>query len=358
MRRVAFTTALCALALLAQGCFGVRYASQAAGGQLGILRAARPLTDVIRDPETDPDVQRMLVRVPEVKRFGSIHGLSATKNYARYADLRRPAAVWVVQACAPLSFDVHYWRIPLIGTLPYLGWFDRKAAERHAADLARRGLDVEVRPASAYSTLGWFSDPLLSTMIRAGDGAVGDLANVVLHESVHATLYVPDQSAFNESLASFVADELTRWWLVDAFGSAARETRAWVQLQARRRARTERLRATWTALDALYRSDAPDDAKRAEKARILGETERELGLQRPLNNAALAGYRAYAGGGAAFERLLRACGGSFPRFLTALETLRPDDFGRRQVEAFDPIVDELAARGCITPPSSSTTRRR
>ena len=285
-----------------------------------------------------------------MKAFARDHGLSATRSYGRYADLERPAAVWVVQACAPLSFDIHYWRMPIVGTIPYLGWFDRRAADRHASALAERGLDVDVRAARAYSTLGWFADPILSTMIREGDGALGDLANVVLHESVHATLYVEDQSTFNESLASFVADHLTRRWIVKALGHDAPEALAWRELQARRRAHAERLHAAWSALDALYRSDAPDDAKRAEKARILAEAEGDLGLRRPLNNAALAGFRTYAVGADAFERLLQACGGSFPRFLATLRTLGRDDFGRAQVVEFAPAIEALVARGCVAAP--------
>jgi predicted aminopeptidase len=303
----------------------------------------------VRDPDAAPGARRLLLHVPRMKAFGREHGLRATRSYARYADLGRPAAVWVVQACAPLSFDVHYWRVPIAGSIPYLGWFDRSAAERHAAQLAERGLDVHVRPASAYSTLGWFDDPILSTMIREGDAAMGDLANVVLHESVHATLYVEDQSTFNESLASFVADRLTRAWLDTALGPGARETRSWLDAEARRRTRAARLRETWLALDALYRSDAADDVKRAGKARILRETERDLGLSRRLDNAALAGYRTYAAGSDAFERLLRACGGSFPRFIATLRTLDRDDFGRAQRVDLDPVVDALAARGCAPP---------
>jgi predicted aminopeptidase len=282
-----------------------------------------------------------------VKAFGEAHGLRPTASYDRYADLRRPAAVWVVQACAPLSFDVRRWRFPIVGSIPYLGFFDERAARRYAASLAaEEGLDVDVRGASAFSTLGWFDDPVLSTMIERGEAALGDLANVVLHESVHATLYVNDQSAFNESLASFVADRLTPRWLAAALGPGAPEATAWAAAHERQRARTRRLHDAWVELDALYRSGAADADKRAGKERILAALRAELRIARPINNATLAGYKTYDTGGPAFERLLAACGGSLPRFLRAL---RGAEFERPQQQQLDDVIDRLARGGCPQP---------
>jgi predicted aminopeptidase len=342
--RAARAAVLAALALLAPGCFTARYVAQAARGQLGILQEARPLEEVVGDRDAPPRVRSLLLAVPAVKAFGEAHGLRPTQSYGRYADVRRPAAVWVVQACAPLAFESKHWRLPIVGTIPYLGFFDPRAARRYADALAAEGLDVNVRAAAAYSTLGWFPDPVLSTMIVEGDDALGELANVVLHESVHATIYVNDQSPFNESLASFVADRLTVPWLERARGRDAPETRAWVEAQARRRARLERLHRARAELDALYRSAATDDEKRARKARILADVSTELRLVRPLNNATLAGIRMYDAGTAAFARLLDAAGGSVPRLLRAVATLRPSDFARPQQQEFDDVVDALALR--------------
>jgi predicted aminopeptidase len=339
--------ALAALALLGAGCFPARYLAQAARGQIQMLRAARPIPEVVAARAVPGDVGRLLLAVPAMKAFGEAHGLRPTRSYGRYADLRRPAAVWVVQACAPLSFDVRRWRFPIVGSIPYLGFFDEQAARRHAAALAaEEALDVDVRGAGAFSTLGWFDDPVLSTMIPPGDVALGELANAVLHESVHATLYVNDQSAFDESLASFVADRLTPRWLDAALGPAAPEAVAWRTAQARQRARARRLHDAWVELDALYRSPAAEAEKRAGKARVLEAARAELRLARPLNNASLAGFKTYDSGAPAFERLLAACGGSFPRFLGALGTLRAGDFARPQQPDFDAVVDRLARGGC------------
>jgi predicted aminopeptidase len=336
---------LAAMAFLAQGCFSARYVAQAAGGQLAILAAARPLGEAIADPATPDQARRLLGAVRSIKEWGEAQGLRPTRNYQRYADLRRPAAVWVVQACAPLAFEPRRWSFPVVGTIPYLGYFDEGAAHRQADELARReGLDVDVRTAGAFSTLGWFRDPVVSTMLGGGEAAAGDLADVVLHESVHATVYVNDQSTFDESLASFVADRLTPPWLERTFGPGSAEARAWAEARARSRQRLARLHRAYQELDALYRSADPALAKLARKAELLGALQRDLGLARPLNNAALAGFRTYGAGEPAFERLLATAGGSWRAFLGAVKTLSPGDFARPQEEDFEEVLDRLAAR--------------
>jgi predicted aminopeptidase len=336
--------------LLSQGWFTARYLLQAARGQLELSLAARPLERALADPATPARTRRLLAAIPAIKAFGREHGLSPTGSYQRYAALPRPAAAWVVQACAPLSFEVRRWTFPVVGSVPYLGFFEEGAARRYGAALAAgEGLDVDVRTAEAFSTLGWFRDPVLSTMLGTGPEALGDLASLVLHESVHATVYVAGQSAFDESLASFVADRLAPAWL-ERQGPGSAEATAWSAAQAARRARLARLRRAHQELDALYRSVAPDAEKAAGKARLLSALQRDLGAVRPLNNAALAGYRAYDTGEAAFRRALDACGGSFPRLLAALGRLGPGDFARPQQEALDDVIDRAARAGCAGDP--------
>ena len=345
-------------ALFSSGCFTAGYLAQAAAGEYQILRAARPLSSVVGDPQTPQRLKVLLAKVPDIKAFGQARGLKPTRNYDRYAELHRAAAVWVVQACAPLSFDVRRWEFLLVGSVPYLGFFDEAAALRYADELSKKEpLDLEVRTASAFSTLGWFRDPVLSTMIPRGDDAAGELANVVLHESVHATVYVPDQSAFDESFASFVADHLTLEWLARRGGADGPAAQAWLAKQARAEARSARLHRAYQDLDALYRSPVSDDDKRAGKARLFAAVAEELKLARPINNATLAGMRTYASGSAAFERLLGTCGGNWPRVLFAVGAVTAADFERPQQEELDPVIDRLARKGCgqatPTQPSNS-----
>lgn len=338
---------LAAGAFFTQGCFSAGYVAQAVRGQFGLLAAARPIREAVTDPRLPAEAARALQHVGAIKEFGIAHGLRPTKNYERYVDLGRPAVVWNVQACKPLAFEVRRWSFPVVGSVPYLGFFDRAAARRYAERIAREeGLDVDVRGVGAYSTLGWFRDPVLSTMLSGGDEALGALANVVLHESVHATLYIPGQSAFDESLATFVSDGLTVRWLTTVFGSQGSETRAWIAAQARRKVTVERLHEVYVELDSLYRSAVDDETKLTAKARILEAVRGELRLVRPINNATLAGYKTYNSGVPAFARLLEACGNSWPRFMKALERLEESDFVRRQQQPFDDVIDRLVIKGC------------
>ena len=355
MRTWLLATIVGCMALLARGWFTAGYVLQAAAGQGRILIAARPIDLAARDPAVPERTRRLLAMVPDIKAFGRSEGLRPTASYERFAEIGRTAAVWVVQGAAPLSFETRRWTFPIVGSVPYLGFFDEADARRFAARLERaEGLDVDVRTAQAFSTLGWFHDPVLSTMLGDGAEALGRFANVILHESVHATVYVKDQSAFNESVASFVADRLTAIWLARTLGADAPETKAFVALHARERATAERLHGAYEELASLYGSAAPDDAKRAAKARLLARAATDLGLDRPLNNAVLSGFRTYDTGAAAFEHLLARCDGRWPRFLAAVQSLSAADFAGPQRDDLDAVLARLGEVpiAATTPPRS------
>jgi predicted aminopeptidase len=347
---------LLTLALSSSGCFTTRYLVQAAAGQYELLHVARPIPKVLADSRVPPRTRHLLSQVEAIKSWGQTRGLKPTNNYGRYADLHRPAAVWVVQACAPLKFDVRRWQFPIVGTVPYLGFFSERPARAYADQLANdEALDVSVRTASAYSTLGWFRDPVLSTMISDGDEALGDLVNVILHESVHATFYLANQTSFNESAASFVADGLTVELLEESFGKGNWLMKVWLEDQRRGEAWAKRLHEVWEELDGLYSSDLPDAQKLEEKARILTAVQKELGLRRPLNNASIAGSRTYESSPEGFSRLRKACD-SWPRTLAALTSLEQKDFEQPQQEKFDRVLDGLAQRACSGAPAQVPAR--
>jgi predicted aminopeptidase len=338
MRLFAYISAL----LATSGCFTARYLGQAAGGQLSMIAHSKPLSSVVADPRSPPELQKLLGLVPEMKAYGESMGLAPTENYARYTDLHRGAAVWVVQACHPLRFEPKRWSFPIAGTVPYLGFFDETTAQEYARQIAQtEQLDTDVRGASAYSTLGWFKDPVLSTMISDGPDALGWLAATVLHESVHATLYVPGQSSFDESLASFVGDKLALQWLARRFGASSRELRSYSTAAARGVARVARLHQAYEDLDAVYRSELPEAQKRARKAELIAALKAELNTRRELNNATLFGFRTYDTGGPAFERLLERCGGDVRELLKVVRRLSPSSFPTSQMEDFSPVVDAL-----------------
>ncbi len=344
------------LALAASGCFPVRYVVQAGAGQFELLHAARPIPTVIDDPSVPARIRALLAKVGPIKHFGQLNGLTPTSNYTHYADLHRSAAVWDVQACAPLAFEVRRWHFPIVGSVPYLGFFDEASARSYARTLAaEEPLDVTVRTASAYSTLGYFRDPVLSTMIPEGDDAFPSLANTILHESVHATVYVPDQSTFDESLASYVADLLTERLVLGAFGADSAVVRAWKEGEDRAAFWSAELTRAHDDLQAIYDSREPEARKLELKHARLAALQTTLGTRRAWNNADLAGLRTYSGGTQAFERLRLACEG-LPRMLAALKTLGPRDFAAPQQLEFDDVIDRLRERACPDQPSRRDSR--
>ncbi|AUX46289.1 hypothetical protein SOCE26_077940 [Sorangium cellulosum] len=339
--------ALLALALISllSACTQVRYVAQASLGQLSMAWRAEPLKDAASDARRPWRTRALLREVPHIKRFGERHGLTPTGNYRTYVELDRPAAVWVVSACEPLRFRSKTWSFPIVGTVPYLGWFDLDDARAFAAPLKAAGWDVDVRPAGAYSTLGWLEDPVLSTMIDDGDEALGELANVVLHESLHATLYLKGQTRLNESLANFVGNELAKVYLDERVGPSSVEKTSYLRGQERSEARVRALHAAYVELNRLYSSPAPDAEKRAEKQAVLARLAAKIGARRPLNNAALVQFRVYNSGAPELSALLATCGGSWPRFLGALRQLEDHRFSAPQ-ENIGKVVEPLIQAGC------------
>jgi predicted aminopeptidase len=341
-------TALGALALLPtlSGCATAAYLTQATFGQLDLLEARRDIDEVVHDRRTSPRLRALLERVDEIKRFGEAQGLTPTSNYSTYVAVDRPVAVWVVTAAEPLRFRNHTWSFPIVGSVPYLGFFDRDDASTLAVDLRGAGWDVDLRGASAYSTLGWFADPVLSTMIADGDEALGELAAVVLHESFHATLYVTGQSLFNESSANFVGEHLAQAYLDGATGPSSPEKKAFVAAQEQHEERGRTMRAAYVRLEALYASTRPRAEKLAEKGRILEALGRAIHARRPITNATLGQFDTYAAGRADIEALLAACGGSFPRFVGALRSVEAASFREPQQRDLGAVLAPLTRAGC------------
>jgi len=334
------------VALASVGCLPLRYVTQAAAGQEQLNGRGVAIADVVENEWLDRRTRELLAHVPRIKAFGEKHGLRRTRNYERYLWINRPAVVWVVSACDPLRFRPKTWSFPVVGSITYTGWFDREEARAYAADLAKQGWDVDVRPSQAYSTLGWFDDPVLSTMISEGDEALGDLADVVLHETLHATYYVPGQSTLNESVASFVGDTLAVRYMDEAVGPDSVEKDRFLELRARGEARGKKMKAAYAELAALYASKLPREEKLAKKKEIVDRLRREAQARRPITNASLIQYKTYGSGREEMEALLRACDGDFPRLLATLERLRP--IAAKAKPHGDPgeMLRPLVAAGC------------
>ncbi len=295
-----FCLALSVVAL--SGCETLAYYGQAAGGQLALMAAARPLDEVAADPA----LNERLRLAAAIRNFASRElGLPDNGSYRSYAELGRPYAVWNVVAAPEFSLVPVQSCFPVAGCVSYRGYYDKAAAERHAGVLRAGGNDVVVFGVPAYSTLGWFDDPLLSTFIGYPDA---DLARLMFHELAHQLLYVKGDSTFNESFAVAVEREGLRRWLA-AQGREAPPVRSPAPLVAEARAR----------LEALYRTRLAPEEMRERKRSALAPlrpwlaTLRGFEGQEP-NNALLAALATYTDLVPVFEKLLAEAKGDLPVF--------------------------------------------
>lgn len=198
------------LCLLLGGCGSLRYYAHVAHGQASLLMHRRPIAKVVRDPATDPQLARRLRLAAQARRFASTAlALPDNRSYTSYVDLHRPYVAWNVFATLPYSVDALPQCFPIAGCVAYRGYFEQARAQVRAAELKAQGDDVWIGPVPAYSTLGWFADPIVSSMLRWDDD---ELAGTIFHELAHQRLYVKGDTAFNESFASFVEQEGLREW--------------------------------------------------------------------------------------------------------------------------------------------------
>lgn len=323
IRRLALLLAVAALS----GCSALGHWTQAAGGHLGIVRAARPVDAWLADPATPADLAERLRLSQRLRDFASSRlALPDNNSYRRYADLQRGAAVWNLIAAPAYGFVLKTWCYPVLGCAGYQGWFDLDEARRHAAALQAEGWEVQVQPIPAYSTLGWGrvlgGDPLLNTFIRYTEG---ELAAMLFHELAHQRVYVADDTGFNEAYASAVELLGARQWLADrpealAAFEAGRARRA--RFLALAREGRERLQAVYAG---------PVEARAARKAAVMAELRERAPREAPgweawfqrANNASFAILSAYGDLVPAFERLFEREGRDWARFHAAVERLKP-----------------------------------
>lgn len=335
-RRVRFfalagTIIFAATALLA-GCQTLGYYAQSVSGHLQLMSMRKPVDRVIADQQTSEDLRQRLLQAEAIREFAHRElDLPGNGSYQSYVDLDRPFVSWTVIAAPEFSLEPKVWCFPLIGCVAYRGYFHEAEAKRFAGDLAAKNYDVFVSGVQAYSTLGWFDDPLLNTMIRLPEHR---LAGLMFHELAHQRLYVPSDSAFNEAYAVVVERAGLRRWLAktdDAKLNALYETD-----QERRAAFLQLIGRARSALERLYALALPDQERRAEKAAIFHRLRSEYQSLRQswngyagydhwfesgLNNAGLSLVATYNANVPALENLLRQKGGDLSAFNAACEAL-------------------------------------
>ncbi|MGA7985426.1 MAG: aminopeptidase [Burkholderiales bacterium] len=322
--------ALAALLALS-GCETLSYYAQAVGGQLELMHRAQPLAGWISDPATPPALRRRLELAARMREFASRElALPDNGSYRSYAELGRSYAVWNVFAAPEFSVHPVESCFPIAGCVAYRGFFARDAAERYAAKERAAGLDVFSYGVPAYSTLGWFDDPLLSTFIHYPES---ELARLIFHELAHQVVYVKGDTTFNESFAVTVQDEGVRRWLesqgrgpeLAVFRAAEARNDEFVALIEDARGRIAGVYAEPLGPAAMRAAKRAEFARLAEryvalKARWGGYAGFDR-LMRDPNNALLASISAYSQLVPGFRRELAAVHGDLAAFYARVKAL-------------------------------------
>ena len=321
---------------LTSGCASIGYLAQSVGGHMAVINAAKPIAEWTADPATPAPLRARLELSQRMRDFAVTElKLPDNGSYRRYADLKRRAAVWNVVAAPELSLKLETWCFPVVGCIGYRGYYDEGEARAFGETLKAKGLEVNVYPVPAYSTLGkleWLGgDPLLNTFVNQHEV---DLARLIFHELAHQVAYAAGDTTFNESFATAVERIGGARW-IDKHGSPQMLDQL---------ARSDAIRADFRAmvathreeLEQVYKSPRPDDDKRSEKARIMaslraahqqakaqrwnGSTAYDAWFERA-NNATLGVTAAYNELVPDFERMFEREGRDFTRFYAEVRRL-------------------------------------
>ena len=323
---------LCLGLWFSPSCQTVKFYGQAAGGQFEILRKSRPIQPIIADPKTDPELRKQLAAVQGIRQFAQDHlSLPGSKGYGTYADLGRQYVTWVLYASPEFSLKPRTWWYPLLGHLDYRGFFNEDDAKQLAMKLREKGDDVEIGGVEAYSTLGWFHDPVLNCFVRNSDIY---LAELIFHELTHRRLFRHGDTAFNESLATAYSEEGVKRWLIAQKRNA--DLLRYEKLLVRRSQFYDQIDNARLQLERLYASGKSNEQMRSEKSAILhalrenfrdlrrrwGGHGLESWLQEDLNNAHLVSIITYQKDGQVFHQLLKDCGGDVELFFEKAARLK------------------------------------
>ncbi|HKT43073.1 MAG TPA: aminopeptidase [Rhodanobacteraceae bacterium] len=358
-RRHRYKTIARALALTAvggalAGCSTVGYYAHLAAGEMAVLRARVPIRKVIADPDVDPALRARLQLALRARAFASdTLKLPRNRSYTTYADIHRPFVMWNVFATPVLSLQPVEHCFLFAGCVAYQGFYHHDRAEALADKLKREGDDVWVGGVPAYSTLGHFADPLLSTMDHWSED---EMVGTIFHELAHQQFYVKGDTAFNESFATFVQREGLKQWRADNHLTPPDPAEA-----GRQRQFTELVLATRGKLKALYASDVADAVKRERKAQTFADMRHgyehlrdtewhgypgyDHWFDTPLNNAKLLPFGLYDRGVPAFAALFKRCDGDWTRFYAEVRKIGNEPASQR-----DAFLGNAAAPADTTSP--------
>ena len=321
---------LLGFSLVCSGCYTLKQGAI----MLGYLGRAVPVESLAEGPDAAEEDVKFVELVNDIRRFAVTElGLSETKNYTKYVDINRDYLAAIVSASAKDSFKRYEWRFPIVGSVPYKGFFNADDARIEADKLKKKDLDVWIRPVDAFSTLGWFSDPLYSFM---RDYTPYRMADILIHELTHATIFIKDNMQFNEELAEFIGSEGARLYIKKRYGDSGPEAESMDYSEADNAVFVAFIQELIAELDAVYKTEIPREQKLEQKQRIIAAAQARFAAEYEtlfhsgnyrgfseigINNAYLELFRLYYSGGSRLKELYRESGGNLHAFITAAKTI-------------------------------------
>ncbi|MEN8216192.1 MAG: aminopeptidase [Pseudomonadota bacterium] len=318
--------------LFLNGCSSIAYYSQAIGGQWEIYTRSKPIDDILANPATPAPLKRQLSDILKIRAFASqVLLLPDNGSYTYYADLERPYVVWSVFAAPAFSLKPKRWCFPIVGCVSYRGYFSEAAATALAKDLRAQNYDVYVAGIAAYSTLGWFSDPLLNTMLTWKKYRI---AGLIFHELAHQKIYIQNDTAFNEAFAMTVEYFGIERWLAQ-YGTQ-KDVADYQQSRQRQADFIDIVLATRKHLQEIYQQNLSPNQLEAAKTAAFGSLRAEYAVlkmrwggyagydgwfAKDLNNAKLLSVATYQDYVPAFRALLDQLGGDLPAFYKSVAQL-------------------------------------
>jgi len=291
-----------------------------AKGQFNILWNVRDVEEVLSDPATPKETIEKLELVARIRTFAMDSlGLQNSENYTTYFDQKGKPLLWIVTASQKYKLEPYTWSFPIVGTVPYKGFFDLERTRSLGKQLKEEGYDVYLREVGGWSTLGWFRDPILSEMLNR---STGDVANLIIHELTHSTIFVKDSITFNENLASFIGHQGALLFLQSNYGKNSKEYLNYVYSKEDSYRWSNHFVAAAKGLDSLYDKMALEQLDTAMRNQLKGKFIKQsissidtIGFRQPEryqqafsdwtpNNAWFLSYVRYRGSNDILERLL------------------------------------------------------
>lgn len=334
LRLVLFGIAICVAILILLNLSLIGYGIAQLKGQLHIITASRPIEEFLEDPAFPDSLKHNLRRVNRIRQFAiDSLGLKENDQYKTLYDQKGKPVLWLVTASDKFRLKSHTWSFPFVGEVEYKGFFDKATANSEAEELRRSGFDVGLGTVGAWSTLGWFNDPLLSRMLERSEGAFAEL---LIHEISHGTVYIPNDTEASENLATFIGEEGAIRYLRSRYGANSPAEKAYREERQDEQRTGEFMLSCAGRLERLYAgfsTDMPSEEKQTQKQDLFKEFAASfdsLGLNYPesyarlrqrlaeANNTVILAYVRYRSGQNAFAQVLLDNGGDLRKLVDSL----------------------------------------